>query len=103
MFNPPVQLESAELRRIVNYAQLEIDPTIATMEEREQLGAPRNEGVDEEDSDWESAVHSSAADYSRSLPKEHLDGEMRAWVEADDAREAEQQKRRVESWLAGQI
>ena len=95
-----MQLESGELRRIVNYAHHEIDPTIATFEEREQLGMARSGGADE-DSDWESAVYSSPADYYRSLPQDLLDDEERAWVEADDARKAEQKKSRVQSWLAG--
>ena len=84
------------------YAHREIDPAIATFEERELLvlGMAPSGGADE-DSDWESAVYSSPADYYRSLPQDLLDDEERAWVEADDARKAEQKKSRVQSWLAG--
>ena len=86
-----MQLESAELRCIVSYAHHEIDPTIATFEEREQLRTARSEGLDE-DSDWESAVFSSPADFFRSVFQDQLNDEMRACIEANDARKAEQRK-----------
>ena len=72
-----MQIENAELRRIVNYAHHEIDPTIATFEEREQLSTARGEELDE-DSDQESAVFSSPADFFRSVFQDQLNDEMRA-------------------------
>ena len=95
-----MQLDSGELRRIVNYAHREIDPAIATFEEREQLGMALSGGADE-DSDWESATYSSPADFFRSLPQDLLNDEERAWLKAEDAKKAEQKKSRVQSWLAG--
>ena len=62
------------------------------------MGMARS-GRADEDSNSESAVYSSFADYYCSFPQDLLDDEERVWVETDDARKAVERKSRVESWL----
>ena len=58
------------------------------------------EGSEDFESDWESVVFSTPADFFRSLPQGHFDDKKREWIAADEAIEAGKKKNRVQSWLA---